>query len=182
MSALKDLRDLINVSRLTYREDDSDAEHQQQHRDLGPSEYYTMYNHPVTIKSRSKKKPFSSIETKPSAILAPIKSKTVPNEKTSLTKIDVKLRKDSYVLSSTCIENPSSSLVLNSRDSLLDRKSIPSVIHFNNIKKSLPPLHTTSLKLDLNMSIENEEEEEEKGAENENDDDSFTMISSCFIS
>lgn len=134
MSAIKDLRELINVSRLTYREDDSDKESDDMRADLASRRVAAAQ--PV----------IKSIKTDKSKVLSPIKSKTVPSEKQT-TAASQSSRK-SYVLSSY-IDNPSSSLVVNCRDSLLDRKSIP-FVQFNNVKNSLPPLNT-SMKLDLDF-------------------------------
>jgi hypothetical protein len=163
MSALKDLRELVNVSRLTYREGDSDTEQQPDTTQYDDFKFdSTKANIPVMISKKDlpppvlKKKPLLFDAT----ILSPIKSRTVPNQ--GSTPSLNKAARDSYVISSI-IENPASSVMLKSRDSLLDRRSILSSVQFNNIKKSLPPLNT-SLALNLKLS-------EEFGAENDDNDD-----------
>jgi hypothetical protein len=144
MSALKDLRELVNVSRLTYREGDSDTEQ--------PDFRFDPKSIPVISK---KDLPPPLLKKKPllfdSSLLSPIKSRTVPNEKSSATSGK---SRDAYVLSSV-VDNPTSSVIVKSRDSLLDRRSIPSSVQFNNIKKSLPPLNTS---LALNLTLGDSDE------------------------
>jgi hypothetical protein len=135
MSTLKDLRELINVSRLTYREDsdhDNDEEEvNYNHESFNQYQKKTKLNDDL-IKSPPVNKIKGSSSS--SAVLSPIKSKSNPIDKINGT---AKAIRNSYVLSSY-IENPTSSLVLDTRASLLDRKSIP-VTQINN-KKPLPPL------------------------------------------
>jgi hypothetical protein len=130
MSALKDLRDLVNVSRLTFREESSDE----------------------NVSPRSEEEPKTQLKNKTST--NKLNKKPIISESEPVGKKQLKHSKPDaskpYVLSSY-VENPRSSLSLTERSSLLDRNSLPVV---KNTEK-LAPLPAIVPKSNLNHDENN---------------------------
>lgn len=102
MSAIKDLRDLVNVSRLTFREDDNEEDD---------------YNNNFTPRGQS---------PAPTVKPALIKSNGEPLVKSK--KDETSSKKKPFVLNShNLVDSPRSSLVLADRSSLVDRSVVPDV-------------------------------------------------------
>lgn len=108
MSAIKDLRDLVNVSRLTFREDDNEEDD---------------YNNNFTPRGQS---PAPTVKPALFKTTPLIKSNGEPRVKSK--KDEISSKKKPFVLNShNLVDSPRSSLVLADRSSLVDRSVVPEV-------------------------------------------------------
>lgn len=124
MSALKDLRELVNVSRLTFREDSDDDESDKRPRTPPP----------VSIsKSLAAAASASTAAAANSKLKQPIPSLNEPLLNNKKSSVDGK-----YVL-----DTARSSVLLTDRSALVDRNSIPDVRLLKK-KDQLPSLTTTT--------------------------------------
>lgn len=130
MRAIRDLRDLVNVSRLTYR-DDSENELE--------DDFTNSINSIQLNKSESKvsKNPIFTSSSSNDFF----KNSLLQNSKLSPT--EPKTSRSVYLLNSA-MKNTNSNMILRERDQLLDRNSIPLIQSSINHKKRLPPLKTKS--------------------------------------
>jgi hypothetical protein len=130
MSTIRDLRDLVSVSRLTFREENSGEENSDNNEEepqVVTSKRNVSGKEPVKLKSRYQK-------------LAPIMSDTQPGERKPRGKLSTT---DAYTLNSYR-DLGNSSISLTSRDSLLDRETIPVVNHNGNGGECSPKIVAAS--------------------------------------
>lgn len=159
MRAIRDLRDLVNVSRLTYR-DDSDNELENDFTNsfggLSLNKSTNNLTKPV-INSIFKSTSSNNLYKNSKPFSPPSLSKLTPVDKTS---------KNVYLLNSV-MNNPASSMILRERDQLLERNTLP-LVHFSiNPKKPLPPLKPKTDELIEPVRDEEPEEDEVTRSENE---------------
>lgn len=149
MRAIRDLRDLVNVSRLTYHDDsenelEDDFTNSITNMQLNKSESNVTKN-PI-FKSSSSNDIF--------------KNSLLHNSKLGPT--ESKTSRGVYLLNSV-MKNTSSNMILRERDQLLDRNSLPLIQSSINNKKRLPPLKAKSDLDDIEPAsdrLENELESE----------------------
>ena len=141
MRTVKDLRDLINVSRLTYRESDDEDDKNSSY--LNDNEVEFSYDTILSMNSSPNKS--SSLQTK---LLTPHVASSSPNAllptKNNFNFMVPNLSNahpftSGSLLSCKLKEHPSRKFLLDSKELLLDRNSAPK-LSFSNFKKPLPPL------------------------------------------
>ncbi|CAF0744710.1 unnamed protein product [Brachionus calyciflorus] len=162
MRAIRDLRDLVNVSRLTYR-DDSDNELEND---------FTNSIASLNLSNNNKPK---QIEPKQNPIFkSTINNRIKPNSPNYSKLTPVNNNKNVYLLNSV-VNNSQTNMILRERDQLLDRNTLP-LVHFSiNLKKPLPPLKAKDSDLEIINPL-NENDKEDKFDENEFESSSKTRF------
>ena len=173
MRTVKDLRDLINVSRLTYRE--SDDENDENPRYLNENDDDFDYDTILTMNS-SLNNNHSIINKSRMPVLNNVSSSTntassllFPVSKGNFNFMVPNMSKESPLTSASLINKSKSDQIqsrnslLSSKDLLLDRNSIPK-LSLSNFKKPLPPLQSKNSK--------NKDDFKESNS-NDNHDESF---------
>jgi hypothetical protein len=154
MRTVRDLRELVNVSRLSFKE--SDDEKEDDENGSSASAYYSMAHSSTKLSNSFRFDPakdFKIVTAKPSRPPLINLSKTTPIIKSV----------------NTVNNNNNNNLIANSkmsasRDLLLDRNSIPSVsFSLSKSKKPLPPLSSRSnTSIAKSTASDNDQEEESK--------------------
>jgi hypothetical protein len=160
MRTVKDLRDLINVSRLTYRE--SDDENDENPRYLNENDDDFDYDTILTMNSTLNNN-HSIIDKTRMPLLNNVSSSTntassllYPVSKGNFNFMVPNMSKQSPLTSTSLINKSKSDQIqsrnslLSSKDLLLDRNSIPK-LSLSNFKKPLPPLQSKNSKNEKNL-------------------------------
>lgn len=130
MSAIKDLRELVNVSRLTFRDDDDDEDEEDEK---------------VVVERLSSNKSAAAAKKQP------MMSKCEPTKKKSNKTNN---QQQPFLLSSRNLDTARSSLVLTDRSALLDRNVVPDYVSLTPRRDDERKTSADKEKKKLNKNIE----------------------------